>query len=259
MREAKARKIFRDGWSHPDRVDGWVNSQLYREFMDNDVRKAWKTVLRRAAGGTMGAAERAALDIGTGPGTIAHLWAELGFRTTGLDFSPAMLKAADKEAAERGLSIDLVKGDAESPPLQDSGFDIISSRFLLFTLPHPGYAIRRWMQLLREGGMLVLIGHDHPQNPERRGHHKQKKRRWHPSDDYRTALQQLPFKNHTSGELRVVMEAAGLRNIRSMPIDKVAAARAGLGQKSPNWANSAAYLLYWLEESKCLWLPTAEK
>jgi len=233
MRLTKVKKIIREGWSRPERVEGWVDSQLYREFADPSTRKEWKAVLRRAVGNGKGSPARTALDIGTGPGTIAQFWSELDYQTMGIDFSPRMLEAARQAARERNLTIHYTEGDAEDPPFPDRSFNLISSRFLLFTLPHPGYALRRWTQLLREGGVLVLIGHDHPQNPENRGHHQQKKRKWRMSEEYRQALQELPFKNHTSGELRVVMEAAGLNDICSLKMDGVIEARARLGERTP--------------------------
>jgi ubiquinone/menaquinone biosynthesis C-methylase UbiE len=289
MREVEMRSIIRKGWSHPDRVDGWVRSQLHCEFTQSACRKAWLTALARAVslkrsgtpialtpawvradvsetnagrGGCRPAIRELpplpglasarldppprrgegnrprALDIGTGPGTIAQLWAELGYATTGLDFSPAMLEAARKAAAQKGLSITFIEGDADSPPFAKNSFDVVSSRFVLFTLPHPGLAIRRWMDLLRPGGLLVSIGHDHPTVPGK--HHqdgKRGKRKWKMPERYRDALGQLPFKDHTSGELSVALEAAGLRDIRRIPMDKVIAARktmnAGLPDQPP--------------------------
>lgn len=234
MHNSELKRVFQEGWSHPDRVEGWIGSQLYREFVDAGLRKAWKEALRKAAAGVSSASELTALDIGTGPGTIAEFWAELGFRTTGLDFSPTMLEVARQTAAERRLSITYLDGDAEAPPFPDAGFNVISSRFLLFTLPHPGYAMRRWVQLLRPDGVLVLIGHDYPDRPQGRGHHNDRKRTWRPSEEYREALRQLPFKDHTSGELSVVMEATGLRDIHCIPMDEVAAAREELCLREPD-------------------------
>jgi len=219
------KEAIREGWSHPDRVEGWTESALYREFIDPDIRREWLASLRVAAAGADSAA---ALDVGTGPGTLALLWAEMGLATTGLDFSPGMLTAGRKAAKEHGLAVDFVEGDAEHPLFPVESFDIVSSRFVLFTLPHPGVAVRRWISLLRPGGVLVLVGHDRPsdagrvERPPARGGPK---RKWQAGERQREALAQLPFVHHSSNDLRVLMEAAGLDNIHFVSTDKIVATR----------------------------------
>jgi ubiquinone/menaquinone biosynthesis C-methylase UbiE len=223
------RKAIRERWSRPECVAGWTGSGLNADFHDASARRAWRTALKQAVRDSVGAA----LDIGTGPGTIAQLWAELGYRTTGIDVSPGMLETARTAAATAGLSISFLQGDAETPPFTRQRFAVISSRFVLFTLPHPGYAVRRWVELLRPGGAIVLIGHSraqpslaHPalahaqaQAPLRRGPQRP------PDVKHQETLQQLPFVNHTVNDLQVLLEAVGLRNIRRIAMDAVIAAR----------------------------------
>jgi len=225
------KETIREGWSDPGRVEGWVESGLCREFNDPAGRKAWLGALGEAANG-MGV--RSSLDVGTGPGTLALLWAELGFPSTGLDFSPAMLEAGRNAAEQRQLAVDFVAGDAESPPFPEGSFDVVSSRFVLFTLPHPGWAIRCWLRLLRPNGILVLVGHDHPTDPKRSKHHSKANPKWQATERHREALRHLPFANHTSGELRVVMEASGLENIHFIPNQEIIAARAALSARDPD-------------------------
>lgn len=213
----KLKAVFRKGWSNQERVDNWVNRVTRGHFENPSCRAAWKKALRAAASVRSGTQ---ALDVGTGPGTIAQLWAENGCRTTGLDFSPTMLDAARRLAAGKSLPITFIEGDAEDPPFPAEAFEVISSRLMLFTLPHPGLAIRRWVNLLKPGGRMVLIGGD--MSPaDRKRLMKSAKRsgfKWRPDKRYRDALQQLPFRDHTAGTLSVVMEAAGLRKIRLAPV-----------------------------------------
>jgi SAM-dependent methyltransferase len=221
---------IRERWSDPARVEGWVRSDLNAEFRDEVCRRAWTEALGQAAAGAGG---REALDIGTGPGTIALLWAEVGCVSTGTDFSVPMLEAARVAAAEKGLAASFVEGDAESPPFPPDRFDIISSRFVLFTLPHPGYAMRRWMRLLRPGGAMVLIGHEHEGDTKGPPRPATTPSKWQPDARHQEALRQLPFVHHTAGELSVVMEAVGLCDIRRIPMDRVVAARKALAGRNP--------------------------
>ena len=134
--------------------------------------------------------------------------------------------ASGREAAEsRGLTIEFVEGDVENPCFADSTFDLVSSRAVLFTLPHPGYALARWTRLLRPGGKLVLIGENSPKDPEKLKRQHRPAAGWQPDEDYLKAMQKLPFRDHTDGMVRVVMEAAGLQNIQSISLEEVIDAR----------------------------------
>ena len=227
---AQLKSAFRARWSLPQRVEGWTGGGLNVEFADSACRRWWLGTLQHAvAGGPM----RTALDIGTGPGTMALLWAELGFSVSGFDFSPPMIETARHRAAEKGLEIDFVEGDAEDPPFADKRFDVISSRFVLFTLPHPGYAVRRWVEMLHPGGRLVLIGHERSEGSPAHRHRRQSPGLTNPIDArHQEALRELPFTDHTPGDLRVVMEAVGLKDIERMPVDKILTARAALRKRN---------------------------
>ncbi|GAA5482271.1 class I SAM-dependent methyltransferase [Haloferula sargassicola] len=228
----RLKVVFQQGWNHPDRVKGWVGGALHAEFHDPGCRQAWKDALSEAAGTTP--SDRA-LDLGTGPGTISSMWAELGFRTTAIDFAPNMLEAGQRLAAERGLTLEFIEGDAEDPPVGERRFGVISTRFVLYTLPHPGYAIRRWVQLLEPGGKLVLIGHDRDQGQASGSTEVRAPRKhgWQVGEDYRAALDRLPFMDHKASDLQVVMEAAGMSEIRKLAVTGLDEARERLREDQP--------------------------
>ena len=159
-----------------------------------------------------------------------------------LDFSNRMLSAARQRTANMQLDCSFVFGDAEDPPFPSDTFDVVSSRHLLFNLPRPGVAVREWMRVLKPGGKMILIGEDHNECHQ---HHRpsltlsikriwdwcmmrfSQSRRpgWKASPDYLRAVSECPLFHHTQGSLHAVMEAAGLRDIRSCPTDEIHAAR----------------------------------
>ncbi len=94
------------------------------------------------------------LDVGAGTGAMALLASELGHRVTALDISPGMLSRAEGKAADRGLMLTTVVGAADSPPA--GPFQAVIERHLLWTLPDPRGALRRWRQVVAPGGRLVL-------------------------------------------------------------------------------------------------------
>ena len=97
------------------------------------------------------------LDLGTGAGTLSLLMAEMEYDVIGLDISENMLNEARRRANIKGLKVDLRKGDAEDPPFDDETFDIITFRWLLWTLPSPRKALREWKRILRPEGRIYAF------------------------------------------------------------------------------------------------------
>jgi ubiquinone/menaquinone biosynthesis C-methylase UbiE len=97
------------------------------------------------------------LDIGCGTGAMGLLFAGMGHRVAGIDLSPEMVAKARKNAEEQNLSLELHVGDAEHLPFEDNSFDVIVSRHLLWTLPHPEVALKDWHRVLVPGGMVLVI------------------------------------------------------------------------------------------------------
>ncbi|MFJ5924930.1 class I SAM-dependent methyltransferase [Kitasatospora sp. NPDC092948] len=97
------------------------------------------------------------LDAGCGTGSLSRLLAEAGHRVTGVDLAAGMVELARAKVAAAGLAARFVVGDAAQPPVGAEQFDAVLCRHLLWTLPDPQAALRRWTSLLRPGGRLVLI------------------------------------------------------------------------------------------------------
>jgi ubiquinone/menaquinone biosynthesis C-methylase UbiE len=100
------------------------------------------------------------LDVGTGAGFLALLFAEMGHEVTGVDLSAGMLEKAKHNAEHMGLEVDFFYGDAENLPFEDSSFDLVVNKFLLWTLPQPSHAVREWRRVLKPGGRIFAIDGD---------------------------------------------------------------------------------------------------
>lgn len=238
MRSAsELKEIFQAGWNIPARIDNYVHH--IEEFTAGETHVAWRETLARALA-TDGRLR--ILDVGTGPGIFACLYAQMGHEAVGLDFSERMLGVARQRAADMGLDCTFLYGDAEDPPLSDASFDVVSSRHVLFNLPRPGVAVRQWVRLLKPGGRMVLMGNENSDQQSssslagcgrRLAHwlrHRRFRRRagnWSAGPDYIKAVAECPLFRHGSGTLRAVMEAAGLVDIHLQPTDAIQAARRG--------------------------------
>lgn len=113
-------------------------------------RAAWNAALHRL----LPSPPSRVLDVGAGTGFLSLLCGRLGHRVTGLDLSTGML-ARLRAAAERdGLTVEVVEGEATSPP--PGPFQAVVERHLLWTLPDPAAALAAW-RAVAPGGRLVLF------------------------------------------------------------------------------------------------------
>jgi len=78
---------------------------------------------------------------------------------TGIDLSPAMLGIARSRAAELGIAAELIEGDAEALPFDDSTFDTVVCALSLCSIPNPAAAIAEMKRVLLPGGRLLLLDH----------------------------------------------------------------------------------------------------
>jgi ubiquinone/menaquinone biosynthesis C-methylase UbiE len=120
----------------------------------DEERAAWDRVFTLAVGGRDGLD---ALDIGCGTGFLSLELAARGHRVTGIDFAPQMLALAKEKAASAGVAIRFEEADAENLPFSPASFDLVITRHVLWTLPHPEAAISEWIHVLRPGGRVAVI------------------------------------------------------------------------------------------------------
>lgn len=97
------------------------------------------------------------LDVGTGTGQVALRLAELGHRVTGIDLAEGMLHLARAKGAGTANPPTLLLGDAVTPPFPPASFDVVTNRYLLWTLREPRRALANWRRLLRPGGRLAAV------------------------------------------------------------------------------------------------------
>ncbi len=101
------------------------------------------------------------LDVGCGCGFFSFLLAEDGHDVTGIDLSENMIARGRELARKYGTDVTLRQMDAENPAFADGTFDVIVSRNLTWTLPHPARAYAQWMRVLKPGGLLLNYDAEH--------------------------------------------------------------------------------------------------
>jgi len=96
------------------------------------------------------------LDVACGTGNAALRAAQAGGRVTGVDLTPELFDAGRALAAEAGIDIDWVEGDAENLPFEDESFDVVLSTFGVMFAPRHRIAATELARVLRPGGRMGL-------------------------------------------------------------------------------------------------------
>lgn len=106
------------------------------------------------------------LDVCCGTGDMAGLLARAkqGYRITGIDFSPNMLKAANRKYG-RCKGIRFVAGDAMNLPFIDGAFDCAVISFGLRNTQDYLGVLKEMTRVVKTGGMIGCLDSSYPENP----------------------------------------------------------------------------------------------
>ena len=99
-----------------------------------------------------------AIELGCGTAYVSAWMARRGATVVGIDNSAGQLATARRLAAEHGVELTLVHGDAESVPYPDGSFDFAISEYGAAIWCDPYVWIPEAHRLLRPGGTLVFLG-----------------------------------------------------------------------------------------------------
>jgi len=148
----EAKEVIRNYWDY--------RSETYSTGIVEQSEEEWATWKNMLSSTVDRREHLEILDVGTGPGQLALMFAEMGHHVTAVDLSTRMLDKARKNALKKSLDINFIQGDAEDLQLLDMQFDVVSSKFLLWTLPDPQKALSEWKRVLKKDGMIIAIDGD---------------------------------------------------------------------------------------------------
>jgi ubiquinone/menaquinone biosynthesis C-methylase UbiE len=84
---------------------------------------------------------------------------------TGVDWSPLMVQAAQRNADRLARPVALSRADAADLPFADNLFDAVVCTFALCCIPDERAALIEAVRVLRPGGSLLLADHIVASNP----------------------------------------------------------------------------------------------
>jgi ubiquinone/menaquinone biosynthesis C-methylase UbiE len=99
------------------------------------------------------------VDLGTGTGSLARMFAQHGCEVTGVDIAGPLLEQARRLDQEAGVESDYVEGPAEATGLPGDVFDVVSAGQCWHWFDRPA-AAREVARLLVSGGTAVIAHFD---------------------------------------------------------------------------------------------------
>jgi SAM-dependent methyltransferase len=206
MSSADDSRAFKDfeaaGWSDNaagyGRLTGRITARVADALLDAAAVRAGTRVL----------------DVGCGSGDLCAAAGARGARATGVDLAEGMLRAAREAHPE----LDLRRADAEDLPFADASFDAALAAFLVNHLPHPERGAAELRRVVAPGGRVAVAMWDRPERVEFLGLFDAAMRAANINRTLAFPPGPPAFRFADDGELRALLEGAGLEGVEIAPV-----------------------------------------
>ena len=140
-------------------IDYWADRSItyaeqHRDELLGEQKKLWQDYIHQELL-TSDIKVKKVLDIGTGPGFLSIILADLGYEVTSIDMTEEMLTKAKCNAGDLSSSIDWQLMDAQELLFDENEFDAIVTRNVTWNLENPEKAYQEWLRVLKPGGILL--------------------------------------------------------------------------------------------------------
>ena len=128
-------------------ADSYVSSTIHKDGKDLVKLREMASII----------GEETLLDVATGGGHTANVFAPYVKMVTAVDLTPEMLAAAEKFIKVNGhRNVDFVQGDAENLPFPNEGFDIVTCRIAPHHFPNVKKFVEEVHRVLKPNGQFLL-------------------------------------------------------------------------------------------------------
>ncbi|HOX86423.1 MAG TPA: class I SAM-dependent methyltransferase [bacterium] len=150
-------EFSRRTYSRPNDVDGWAESSLVDTGLRSDEIELIAAVPEKSGD---------LLVLGVGGGREAIVFAQTGFRVTGIDFVPELVDRALANAIERGVEIKGLVQEISQLDVPADSFDVVwLSRAMYSSVPTRSRRVamvRKIAHSLKPGGYFICQFHQQP-------------------------------------------------------------------------------------------------
>ncbi|HVZ10832.1 MAG TPA: class I SAM-dependent methyltransferase [Candidatus Paceibacterota bacterium] len=103
---------------------------------------------------------KAILDIGAGFGDFVFACLERGYDARGIELNAKKIAKAEIAAAQKGISLPLVQGIAESLPFENNRFDFVNVGEVIEHVRDPRQVLKEIYRVLKPGGHVYVSVHN---------------------------------------------------------------------------------------------------
>lgn len=125
---------------------------LLEAMMEGLFFKRWRERLWRKTAG------HHILEVGVGTGKNFDFYPKAA-RMTAIDFSPNMLRQAERKKAIKHIAVDLQLMDVQSLCYADNSFDTVVASFVFCSVPLPARGLKELYRVCKPGGQVLLLEH----------------------------------------------------------------------------------------------------
>jgi SAM-dependent methyltransferase len=154
------------------------------------------------------------LDVGCGHGDLCAAAAARGAAALGVDLADGMLAAA----REAHPALEFRRADAEDLPFPDASFDAALAAFLVNHLPRPERGAAELRRVVAPGGRVAVAMWDRPERVEFLGLFDAAMLAANINRTLAFPPGPPAFRFADEGELRALLEGAGLHDVRIAPV-----------------------------------------
>lgn len=134
----------------------WYETQLFNPLMDRALRRPEVATLRREL---LAAASGDVVEVGLGTGLNLPHYPERVRSLRAVVREEQFDPRVAPRARESGRAVELVRGDAQSLPLENESVDTVVCTFVLCSVADPQRALTEFARVLRPTGVLLLAEH----------------------------------------------------------------------------------------------------
>ncbi len=96
------------------------------------------------------------LDVACGAGQLTIPAARRDIKVTGLDLAANLVEQATAKAKSEGLNVEVLEGDAEALPFEDTSFDVVMSLIGSMFAPRPELVASEMIRVCKTGGKIIM-------------------------------------------------------------------------------------------------------
>ncbi len=127
---------------------------LLNRVLSLGIDQRWRRAMLEAAGDVEG---RVVVDACCGTGDVAFTFARAGAHVVGVDFTPEMLRRAERKKDPRVPASVFAHGDALCLPVKSASADFCTNAFGIRNVQDRRAGLREMRRVLRPGGRVVIL------------------------------------------------------------------------------------------------------